>query len=538
MGDIIFVLDDEDRILYANREAVRRLGGGRDSLVGLPAAQVFPEAVRDKVTVLRARWADSSERGADSVIEAREIEIAGVWWAVRMFAIPDGLVVAVRDVDARHRADAERAKLIGSLTSALRRSRQLLDLTVDVGQALTVDELCDIAAVAAHADLGSLFTGLVLFEDEGRSRVLTRPRSAFLTEAWSRPPGLGPAVTTEVLRTGRPRFDENRSTYLRDFPEREPHLNAAGIDAIASLPLIVSGQPIGLLMLAWPREHHFDEDERRFLLTAVGPFAQAIERARLHERQMSTVETLQRAVLPRALPELDLVRLAARYLPAGRDLGIGGDWYDATVLANGTLSLVVGDVGGHGLPAVSTMAELRHASRAYALRFEEPAEITTQLSANLNSGPDGPYATAVVAQLCPETRRLIWSCAGHPPPLVVLGPTGTDLPPDDPAPTGAVPGTRYLEQVHGPILGVDATARYGQSSVELPAGSSLLLYTDGLVERRGRSLSDQLVALATAVAGSLPRSRGDPDLLCDDILRAIAPPEREDDLCLLAVALR
>jgi serine phosphatase RsbU (regulator of sigma subunit) len=216
---------------------------------------------------------------------------------------------------------------------------------------------------------------------------------------------------------------------------------------------------------------------------------------------------------------------------AARDIGIGGDWYDATVLANGTVSLVVGDVGGHGLPAVSTMAELRHAARAYALQLQPPADITTQLSANLGDrGADEVLATAVVAHLDPATGWLTWSCAGHPPPLLLA----TEREGSEPGAGGA---SRYLEEVHGPILGVDATAAYGQSSILLPPRAGLLLYSDGLVERRGRSLTDQLAALAEAAVAGLLTCHG-PANLCDHILRAIAPPEREDDLCLLAVATR
>ncbi|WP_007515799.1 MULTISPECIES: SpoIIE family protein phosphatase [Pseudofrankia] len=534
VGDIVLVLDEDDTIVYANIEAMRQFGMARQDVVGRAAADVLLSPLRDHVAELRRRRAGPAapgESNAATVLEVEETDSAGMWWAVRMFTIPEGLVVTMRNVDARHHADAERAELIGSLSSALRRSGQLMDVTVELGQALTVDELVDVAARTSASNLGVLFTGVVLLEEDAPPRVITRPYSEFLTRAWTRMPDFGPAVTSQLLHTGQPRFDENRAGYLRDFPDRAPNLDAMSIDAMASLPLIVSGRAIGVMLLGWPTPRTFDEDERRFLLTLVGPFAQAIERARLYERQMSTVETLQRAVLPRTLPDLEGVRLAARYLPAARDIGIGGDWYDATVLANGTVSLVVGDVGGHGLPAVSTMAELRHAARAYALQLQAPADITTQLSANLGDrGADEVLATAVVAHLDPATGWLTWSCAGHPPPLLLT----SEQEGSEPGSGGA---TRYLEEVHGPILGVDATATYGQSSILLPPEAGLLLYSDGLVERRGRSLTDQLEALAEAALAGMLACQG-PANLCDRILRAIAPPEREDDLCLLAVATR
>jgi serine phosphatase RsbU (regulator of sigma subunit) len=231
------------------------------------------------------------------------------------------------------------------------------------------------------------------------------------------------------------------------------------------------------------------------------------------------IDMLQRAVLPQVLPDLPGIDLVARYLPAARDAGVGGDWYDAGVLPGGGILLVVGDVAGHGLPAVAAMAELRHAARAYALAGFSPAGITTQLSANLAPDPDGTTATVVVTHLDPVTHRLTWSCAGHPPPLLV---TGGDA--------------DYLDDVHGPLLGVDPTLTYGQTDLSLPPQARLLLYTDGLVERRHISITDRLDTLAgVAIDRGPPGSDGLTDL-CDHILADVAGPDgREDDLCLLAV---
>ncbi|MBL7488538.1 SpoIIE family protein phosphatase [Frankia sp. AgB1.9] len=228
------------------------------------------------------------------------------------------------------------------------------------------------------------------------------------------------------------------------------------------------------------------------------------------------VDILQRAILPQTLPQLFGIDLVARYLPAARDAGIGGDWYDANVLPDGAILLVVGDVAGHGLPAVAAMAELRHAARAYALAGYSPAGITTQLSANLAPDPDATTATAVVAHLDPATHRLTWSCAGHPPPLLV---TGSDV--------------HYLDDVHGPLLGVDPTLSYGQTALSVPPDARLLLYTDGLVERRDASLTDRLDILADVAADHARLGLGD---LCDGILADVAGDvDREDDVCLLAV---
>lgn len=259
----------------------------------------------------------------------------------------------------------------------------------------------------------------------------------------------------------------------------------------------------------------------------------------------SMVDVLQRAVLPSMLPDIPGVDLVARYQPTDRDTGIGGDWFDAVLLPDGAVFVTIGDVAGHGLPAVATMAELRHAARAYAFEGHTPAQINTQLGANLAPDPDGGLATAVVARLVPATRCLTWSCAGHPPPLLVAGGSAD-----------------YLDDVHGPTLGADPSFSYDESCRGLPAGGRLLLYTDGLVERRDSSITDRLEALAATalaacaagddatarptVAGEPPQpsradSRGRPNRLagiCDRILATVeGDPDREDDLCLLALAV-
>ncbi|ONH25105.1 PP2C family protein-serine/threonine phosphatase [Pseudofrankia asymbiotica] len=413
-------------------------------------------------------------------------------------------------------------ELISSLSQALVRSRRLLAATSALGTVLTVDDVADVAFRTAAADAAVTFAGFVLFgDDDSPTRVLASPRltEPVFTDIWVRDRNPGPAAAYEVVRTRRPRFDPTRVGYLNDYPDRRAVFDAIGIDASATLPLTVSGRIIGVLSLAWSAPRSFDEEERAYLCTLAGVYAQAIERARLHERQRSVVETLQRAILPRTLPELPGMELVARYLPAGRDVEVGGDWYDAAVRPDGSVTLVVGDVGGHGLPAVSAMAELRHAARAYAVEGRTPAAITTRLSALLLAAQDDTLATAIVATVDLNTGRLTWSCAGHPPPLLL---TGT--------------GARYLDDVHGPMLGVVPGYDYGQGTMILPPASNLLLYSDGLVERRGTSLTDRLATLAATAARGLSTDTPGLDALCDRVLADVAgPATREDDLCLLAV---
>ncbi|OHV33805.1 serine/threonine protein phosphatase [Parafrankia colletiae] len=391
--------------------------------------------------------------------------------------------------------------------SRLAQSLELLDFTEGLSTALTVEEVAQVA-FRSIARLGAAFVGMVLFEDDWdvgdadtvapapasapdrtgvRTRVLAWPRPAIVDRLWAGPDGYGPAAAVEVMRTGRARFDDTKDTYLGDYPDRAEVFATLGIDATASMPITVDGRTLGVLLLSWPDPRKFEGPCRSFLLAIAAAYGRAVERARRYERQMCMVETLQRAILPPQLPRVDGVQLAARYLPAGRDVGIGGDWYDATVLPDGTLALAIGDVGGHGLRATALMAELSHSARAYALHGLSPAAITTQLSANLARSGSEILATAVIAHLDPATARFTWSCAGHPPPLHLAGSDG---------------GPRYLSDVHGPMLGVLSDHHYGQSSLTL-TGPGLLLYTDGLVEQRGVSISTRLAALAAASAARL-----------------------------------
>jgi chemotaxis family two-component system sensor kinase Cph1 len=225
--------------------------------------------------------------------------------------------------------------------------------------------------------------------------------------------------------------------------------------------------------------------------------------------------TLQRTLLLEDLPHIPGVALAARYLPAGRDV-VGGDWYDLILLPSGSVALVLGDVAGHGLQAAAITAQLRHGLRAYLLRETGPAAALTALNQLVAALLPTEFATAVVAELDPVTGSLTVASAGHLPPLLIT--------PD---------GSSLLEIVSGPGLGLSRLALYEQDTVTLAEHDRLVLYSDGLVERRGTDLKQDLARLLLA-GRSL---RGDPDGVLDALLLHLAPAD-DDDVTLLAVGLR
>ena len=243
---------------------------------------------------------------------------------------------------------------------------------------------------------------------------------------------------------------------------------------------------------------------------------------RVHERTAELTrehwiaETLQRSLLPDRLPEIPGVALAARYVPASGELEVGGDWYDVVELPSGRVALVVGDIAGHGLKAAASMGQLRLALRAYAIEEPSPEDAVARTHRLFQRLGSTDMATLVYLEYDPGEGRVRFSNAGHPPPLVLM-PDGT---------------TSYLEGGLAPPLGAIPTGqRFRQSSSTLPAGATLLLFTDGLIERRGSQLQDDLVRLREVAAGA-PR---DLDALCDHLLATFVTDDLGDDVALLAL---
>jgi PAS domain S-box-containing protein len=238
----------------------------------------------------------------------------------------------------------------------------------------------------------------------------------------------------------------------------------------------------------------------------------------VYEREHTIAETLQRSLLPERLPRIEGLEIAARYLPSGRGAAIGGDWYDAIERADGRVALVVGDVVGHGLRAAAIMGQLRNAFRAYGIAEASPAEVMARVNRLVMSGEDEAMATALYLVLERETGAVTFASAGHPPPLVL-----------------AVDGARFLEGGRAVPIGAVDPGVFREATAVLPRDAALLLYTDGLVERRGEPLEQRLDALAEA-ADSADAGLEE---LCDAVLAGVLGESRPgDDVALLAVRPR
>jgi serine phosphatase RsbU (regulator of sigma subunit)/anti-sigma regulatory factor (Ser/Thr protein kinase) len=291
-----------------------------------------------------------------------------------------------------------------------------------------------------------------------------------------------------------------------------PILRKKGIRSLMGVPLLVEGRVIGVMHVGSLTPREFTDDERDLLQLAADRAALAIEQARLYEQER-VAEALQRRLLPSRAPEPLGLEVASRYLPAAGG-SLGGDWYDVFPLAGGAIGLAVGDVVGHGVEAAAVMAQLRTALRAYAVEGHAPDLVVERLNALMTQLGPAPMTTLAYLVLDPAEETLQLVNAGHPPPLVI-DPSGEP---------------HYLEPTGGVALGVTRELPYRVDAVPLPTGSIVMLYTDGLVEARGRSIDEGLERLKAAALRARP---GDVDALCAAVVEHVVPEPRPDDVAFI-----
>ncbi|MEA2592657.1 MAG: hypothetical protein QOD62_2488 [Actinomycetota bacterium] len=286
-----------------------------------------------------------------------------------------------------------------------------------------------------------------------------------------------------------------------------------------AVPLVGrAGDRLGLVQVADKIEGDFTESDEMVLTQLAQLAAVAIENAERFEQEHDIAQTLQRSLLPRELPHVPGVELAVRYRPGGPGTQVGGDWYDVIRLDDGRVALTVGDIMGRGARAAAVMGQLRTAIRAYALQGLPPTVVMRSIDRLLQDVGGDAMATAAFLVLDPVSRRLEVVSAGHPPPLLVE----------------AEGVRRFVEcDPHTP-LGVLAAPVYAATSLTIPPGSLLLLYTDGLVEERDENLADGLARLAAC----FDHGRQTVDEILDDVLKRMVTAEKNDDIAMLAARVR
>jgi serine phosphatase RsbU (regulator of sigma subunit)/integral membrane sensor domain MASE1/anti-sigma regulatory factor (Ser/Thr protein kinase) len=402
---------------------------------------------------------------------------------------------------------------------AVERVTRLHDLSAQLGRASTVGQVA-ATLVERGVMVCRAADGWIALSNEDGSTLELAAEAGIATDAPQRAggaPGWREAASV-AIRSDQQRWFDAAGVDVR--PVAKPrNVEGGGRDPVlVVLPLHRKGRPVGALGMCFPKASGVDADEQRMLVGIADLGGQALERAHLYEREHRIAESLQRSLLPDALPMRHGVQLAARYLPASAAVGVGGDWYDALELADGRLVIAVGDVVGHGLEAARAMGQLRGALRAYALEDATPASLLMRLGLLVDHTQPDSLTTLAVALVDPMSGSVQVACAGHPPPLLLAA-----------GQTSAA----YVWEGRGLPLGAGPAARYQQVTRALEPGATIVLFTDGLVERRDRPIDDGLTRLAAAVGEG-----GQPEVLCDRILDALlGDAEQRDDVALIVCRL-
>jgi serine phosphatase RsbU (regulator of sigma subunit)/anti-sigma regulatory factor (Ser/Thr protein kinase)/chorismate mutase len=375
---------------------------------------------------------------------------------------------------------------------------------------LSMDELLDELLVRTRDILHADTAAILMLEKDGR---MLRARAAKgleeeVEQGVRIPVGGGFAGRVAAERRPIVVADVDHADVLN------PILREKGIRSLLGVPLLIEGRVLGVLHVGTRTPRDFTEHDRDLLQLAADRAALAIDHAQLYE-QRRVAEALQRTLLPQQLVTIAGLEVAARYLPAAEAASLGGDWFDVFPLGGGCVGMAVGDVVGRGLPAAALMAQLRTALRAYAFDGYAPAQVMDRLNRILAWLSPATMTTAAYLVLDPENESLRLVSAGHPPPLVIER--------DGRA--------HYLTVTGGVALGASRASRYREQVCPLPSGSTILLYTDGVVEVRGESLDDGLERLRRI--GERPHP--DVEELCDTIVREMVADGRPaDDVALLA----
>lgn len=500
-------LDLNGRISFANAAAAELLGAPVSELLGTHLWASVPW-LNDPVYEDRYRAALISQHITSFVA----LRPPGTWLSFRLYPSTSGLSVRISKARAVAQMNRDGPRP-GEASSRLVTISQVLSLAGALTEAASVQDVVQLVADEISPAVGS--QALVLLGSRaGRLHVLGHrghpdPR---VVERLDGIPLLAPTPGAHALRSAVPAFFESREQLERLYPLH--HTSPDAFAAWAYLPLIVSGRPVGTCVLAYTVPHPFPADERAVLTSLGGLIAQALERAMLYDAKHQLAHGLQAALLPHSLPSLPGVEAAARYLPATRGMEIGGDFYDL-VPSPPLAAAVIGDVEGHNVTAAALMGQIRTAVRAYTTVGQAPEEVMRSTNRLLIDLGAELFASCLYLRLDPGRGQAVMARAGHPPPLLRR-------------PDGRV---RVLDLAGGPLLGIDASATYATTEVDLAPGSLLVLYTDGLIESPGVDIEDALAELGERLGpiGDRPL-----DALADELVRhCAAAEERIDDVALL-----
>jgi CHASE3 domain sensor protein/anti-sigma regulatory factor (Ser/Thr protein kinase) len=479
------------------------------------AKQLFDEFRTEQASLsdlidARARQSDRDVHAA-SVFVLAMLGLCAVVVGALAFIFARALRRAAREEDdsTRSLADAENLqRTIASVTSAMASAR-------------TVSEVSR-AAVTGIGDAVAAPFGSVRIVDESTGAVYfaaTYGMTDTLNKEWEVYSD-NPNTPVSMLVKTRKRMTVTKADYTKHYPKIADATAAAGVEAILYVPVLQAGDVIAVISLGLPDGRPAAVAYAEATLDTLAPIVgEAIARAQLFEGEQQIAATLQNAMLGQERTDDERVSVAARYRAASQDLFVGGDWYDCIELANDRLALIVGDAVGHGVEATAAMGQLRSAAAGLAEAVSDPAVLMRHLETFARRTPAATCATCLIVILDLAAPRVQYVSAGHPPALVI-DPDGT---------------TTFLDDVQGPPLAagvIDRRRHSGERSIEF--GTTVVLYTDGLVERRRESIDVGLERLRATAA----RDRAQPvEEMCDRLLRDLLTEETIDDVAIVAVRL-
>ena len=544
MPGAFFLVDDEWRFSYVNAAAQRLVGVPRDRLLGAVVWDVFPAAVGSP---FEENYRGARTDGKPRVFEAYAPTLER-WFEVRAWPGPDGLSIYFDDVSDR-RAAQDEARAAHELAEASSRRLSLLGaVSDDLSSTLETEEA--VRRLARHlVPTFGTWCLVTMSEDHRQLRDIA---------AWHRDPALRATVTSyaslridalapesylfRALRTGEPVVVTDASesiTRVLTTDAARDVLRELGPRTAYAVPMRARERTVGAITLFLDADSpDLAPDDLTLLVQLADRAGMALDNARLYQGQREIAVGLQHSLLAAPVQPDDL-RVVVRYVAAAEAAQVGGDWYDAFVQPCGYTVVAIGDVMGHDTPAAAAMSQLRTLLRGIAHTTDgSPAEVLGALDSATSALHIDAMATAVLMRLeqSDEQRRrgtttLRWTNAGHPPAVLV-------------APDGAV--SLLESRPYELVLGLDSATPRTDHVVEVPRGSTVVLYTDGLVERRGESLRTGIDRLLSTVREVLPHARAagrddtllDLDRLVDMLLERLTPGgEPDDDVALLAVHL-
>jgi PAS domain S-box-containing protein len=514
---VALVTVDEGRIIEVNRALAKMLGRPEALFIGAPLADsVHPE--------------DASRFRLDGSSELRFMRLDGVpvWAQMNASIVSDGggrpqhVIVQVEDITERKEAERERAarareRAARAEAEAVAETMGKLQAVTDVAlRHLTLDDLLEAVLPRVRDTMAVDAVGILLIgeHDAGEafaSGAVITPEGR--TDTGARIP-VARGFSRRIAGTGEVVAIDG----VTDQEVLHPLLKDSGIVSLAAAPMAVEGRLHGVLQVATTKRRRFTSADQRLLQLIADRAALAVQHARLYEREHGIVETLQRALLPSRLPQLPGVQVAARYLPGGMgsDVDVGGDWYDVFPLDNGRIGVAIGDVAGHGLRAAALMGQLRNSLRAYAIEGHPPAVVVDRLNRLVRDLEQGWMATLLYMVLSPDDSEVRFANAGHMPALAL-----------------EMGDARFIDVQRGPPLGVGADNEYVEVAETVQPGTTLFVYTDGLVEQPGVAPD---VTLAQLAKNALASTAGDPDRLCDHLVHAqLGEGQPRDDVAFVAI---